>query len=208
MENSETLKQYLTYTNDIEEVKSICGDLFAQLKVYHSKGYYIPNINSNSIVMTENKYYSNDGYSKFTFLDIAPMSSEREKTKKENIIDLCKLTIGAYVSSSIENSFIDYTGLKTKYIKDMFGELEPFLPDLDYFRKTIDESEVTYYSDYLSDKYGSNINKKGSNVYQKSTSVGRLYTKEEEAAYINSTFVLTLLLIIMIVIIVAMLLIL
>lgn len=183
MEMKETLRQYLTYNKDPNEVEGIFINLDKQLKYLHSNGYCVNELNSDSILLEQSKYTSSDNQSVFMFSSIS-RSNDIEKDYSSNIIDLSKLAIGAYIST--ENGFCDYSQLSTDYIKKYFGEISSYLPNPDYFSDIIMRSELSYYSDFIKKESG---NSKSNSIQKaKTNEYGKMYAREDEAAFVQLVF--------------------
>ena len=125
MEKSETLRQYLTYNKDSDLIDDIFLKLDNQMKYLHGKGYFVSELNSDTILLDES--YDEPA---FVFSAISK-SSNKEQDFKKNIVDLSKLAIGAFISS--ENGFCDYTKMSDNYIKRYFNEISYYLPHPNYF---------------------------------------------------------------------------
>lgn len=181
MEKKETLRQYLTYNKDANEMEQIFYNLDSQLKYLHSNGFYVRDLNSDTIFLEENKNYSHNGQSVFMFSSIAK-SSNIDKDITSNIKNLSKLAIGAFIS--IDNGFCDYTNLDNNYIKKYFDEMSYYIPNSEYFRSIVTENDVImYYSDFISQK---NSGGKGNAVQKvKANSYGKMYVNDEEAAFVQ-----------------------
>lgn len=181
MEKKETLRQYLTYNKDTNEMEQIFYNLDSQLKYLHSNGFYVRDLNSDTIFLEENKNYSHNGQSVFMFSSIAK-SSNIDKDITSNIKNLSKLAIGAFIS--IDNGFCDYTNLDNNYIKKYFDEMSYYIPNSEYFRSIVTENDVImYYSDFISQK---NSGGKGNAVQKvKANSYGKMYVNDEEAAFVQ-----------------------
>lgn len=181
MEKKETLRQYLTYNKDANEMEQIFYNLDSQLKYLHSNGFYVKDLNSDTIFLEENKNYSHNGQSVFMFSSIAK-SSNIDKDITSNIKNLSKLAIGAFIS--IDNGFCDYTNLDNNYIKKYFDEMSYYIPNSEYFRSIVTENDVImYYSDFISQK---NSGGKGNAVQKvKANSYGKMYVNDEEAAFVQ-----------------------
>lgn len=181
MEKKETLRQYLTYNKDANEMEQIFYNLDSQLKYLHSNGFYVKDLNSDTIFLEGNKNYSHNGQSVFMFSSIAK-SSNIDKDITSNIKNLSKLAIGAFIS--IDNGFCDYTNLDNNYIKKYFDEMSYYIPNSEYFRSIVTENDVImYYSDFISQK---NSGGKGNAVQKvKANSYGKMYVNDEEAAFVQ-----------------------
>lgn len=183
MEKKETLRQYLTYHKDFDEINQIFINLDSQMKYLHQKGYCILDLNSDTILLESDKANSNIDQNTFMFSSII-RSTNRDQDFSNNIVDLTKLAIGAFIS--VENGFCDYSQLSTNYIKRYFGEIAFYLPNKEYFANIIVDNKMSYYSDYVQAKSDKNRN----NTIQKTkaTEYGKMYSGEEESAFIQLVF--------------------
>lgn len=180
----ETLRQYLTYNRDINEVSNICYNLDRQLKYLHSQHYYVSKLNSDNILCENNA--SSSGYTTFTFSSIAKCHDVNQNIH-DNIVDLAKLAIGIYIS--LENGFCDYTALDISQIRGSFDDIKTFIPNSDYYEKVIvDDDTSMYYSDYLHRL--SSSSKTNAIQKVKATNQGKIYGYDdiEDAAFIRIIF--------------------
>lgn len=178
MEKSETLRQYLTYNKDSDLIDDIFLKLDNQMKYLHGKGYFVSELNSDTILLDES--YDEPA---FVFSAISK-SSNKEQDFKKNIVDLSKLAIGAFISS--ENGFCDYTKMSDNYIKRYFNEISYYLPHPNYFESVLVEGRAGYYSDYV--RIQGENSKRNSMVKTKTNEYGKLYASNEEAAFIKIVF--------------------
>lgn len=181
MEKKETLRQYLTYNRDTNEIAQIFYNLDNQLKYLHRKGIYVNELNSDTIFLEENKNNSNDNQAVFMFSTLAK-SKNIEKDISNNVVDFSKLAIGAFIS--IDNGFCDYTNLDNNYIKKYFDEMACYIPDAEYFRDVVINNDTTvYYSDFINNK---NMGGKGNAVQMiKSNAYGKMYVNDDESAFVQ-----------------------
>lgn len=184
METRETLRQYLTYNKDFNEIEGIFISLDRQLKYLHKNGYCVNELNSDTILLDKNKYSSYDNQSVFMFSSISK-TKNNDKDFSENVLALTKLAIGAYIS--VENGFCDYSKLSNDYIKKYFNEISYYLPNSEYFSKVIMDNNISYYSDYV-DALVSGNSRNNSIQKRKSTEYGKMYVYEEDAAFIQIVF--------------------
>lgn len=185
VEKKESLRQYLSYNKDMEEINRIFVNLDNQMKYLHQKGYCIGELNSDSIVLEQSKYDTDSNESVFMFSSIVK-SLNPTQDYLSNIVDLTKLAMGAFLSS--ENGFCDYSQLSTDYIKKYFSEIRNYLPNKEYFEQVItNDNTLNYYSDYVAKKEEGRTR---SNSIQKTkaTQYGKMYTNDEEAAFIQLVF--------------------
>lgn len=178
MGKSETLRQYLTYNKDSDLIDDIFLKLDNQMKYLHGKGYFVSELNSDTILLDES--YDEPA---FVFSAISK-SSNKEQDFKKNIVDLSKLAIGAFISS--ENGFCDYTKMSDNYIKRYFNEISYYLPHPNYFESVLVEGRAGYYSDYV--RIQGENSKRNSMVKTKTNEYGKLYASNEEAAFIKIVF--------------------
>jgi len=183
MEKKETLRQYLTYNKDVNEINEIFINLDKQLKYLHQNGYCVNELNSDSILLEQSKYSSPDNQSLFMFSSIT-IARNGVKDYSDNVLALTKMAVGAYISS--ENGFCDYSQLSTDYIKKYFTEISVYLPNSSYFSKVIMDNDISYYSDYIQMTTGNSR----SNAIQKrkATEYGKMYIPEDNAAFIQIVF--------------------
>ena len=181
MENKETLRQYLTYNRDTSEIEQIFYNLDSQLKYLHSNGFYVKDLNSDTIFLEENKNYSHNGQPVFMFSAIAK-SKKMDEDISNNIKDLSKLAIGAFIS--INNGFCDYTNLDNNYIKKYFDEMSFYIPNAEYFRDVMEENgTMMYYSDFVTQKASGG--KGNATQMVKTNSYGKMYVNDQEAAFVQ-----------------------
>lgn len=181
VEKKESLRQYLSYNKDMEEINRIFINLDHQMKYLHQRGYCIGELNSDTIVLENER----DNEKVFSFSSIV-RSNDPTSDYSSNIMDLTKLAMGAFLSG--ENGFCDYSQLSTDYIRKYFGEIKPFLPNKDYFEDVImSPFASSYYSDYV---VNMDLGRARSNSIQKTkaTQYGKMYTNDEEAAFIQLIF--------------------
>ena len=183
MGKKETLRQFLTYNKDINEVEEIFINLNEQLKRLHQSGYCVGELNSDTITLQDDNYSFPNQQKNFVFESIVK-SHNKANDIRDNIVDLSKLAIGAYMS--VEHGFCDYTALSTEYIKKNFNDISYFLPNSNYFSSVIIDDMCFYYSDYIQLESGN----KRSNNYQKTkaNNYGKMYAYEDDAAFIQIVF--------------------
>jgi len=183
MEKKETLRQYLTYNRDVNEINEIFVNLDRQLKYLHQRGYCVSDLSSDSIILESNKFSSPDNKNVFMFSSIT-RTNNSVKDYSDNVEALSKIAIGAFMS--VENGFCDYSQLSTEYIRKYFGEISMYLPNSEYFAKIIQDGDISYYSDYIQMTTGNSRN----NTIQKrkATEYGKMYVPEEDAAFIQIVF--------------------
>ena len=181
MGNRETLRQYLTYNKETNEIEQIFYNLDAQLKYLHSNGYCVLELNSDSILLENNKNASSNNQTVFMYASIV-RTNNPEKDFSRNIEDLSKLAVGAFIS--IENGFSDYSTFDTSYIRKYYDEMAFYVPNSEYFRSVIVDGNATmYYSDFVNQKSGGG--KDNSRQMIKANSYGKMYVPDEEAAFVK-----------------------
>lgn len=181
VEKKESLRQYLSYNKDMDEINHIFINLDHQMKYLHQRGYCIGELNSDTIVLENEK----DGERLFSFSSIVK-SGDPIRDYSSNIMDLTKLAMGAFLSG--ENGFCDYSRLSTDYIRKYFGEIKAFLPNKDYFENVImSPFASSYYSDYVASMQDGR-SRNNSIQKTKATQYGKMYTGDEEAAFIQLVF--------------------
>lgn len=181
MENKETLRQYLTYNKNADEIEQIFYNLDNQLKYLHNKGIYVNELNSDTIFLEKNKNDSNNNQAVFIFSSLAK-SKNIGNDASDNIVKFSKLAIGAFIS--IDNGFCDYTNLNDNYIKKYFDEMSYYIPNAEYFRDVVINNDTTlYYSDFINNKKTGG--KGNSNQMIKSTAYGKMYVKDDESAFVQ-----------------------
>lgn len=183
MEKRETLRQYLTYNKDTSNIEKIFIDLDNQLKYIHSQGFCVSELNSDSIIMEESYNSSYMGLPKFSFSSISRFG-DVAKDVSNNITDLSKLAIGAYIS--VENGFCDYSQLSTNYIKQYFNEILFYLPNASYFKGVMIDNDISYYNDYI--QMNSGNSKSDSRQKSYTNAYGKMYTPDDDAAFIQLVF--------------------
>lgn len=151
----ETLKDYFSYENDIDEVSGIFENLSRQLKIIHSKDMYVPNLSSKEIIVDDDVSFEN-----MTF------SENIEADKRKNILSLAKIMIGTYLS--INTGFKDFSSVDDKWFLDnldsIFETINVENFDKDYFSSIFLEGNNTYYSEYLDRKRQGEVLQGTSNV--------------------------------------------
>lgn len=139
----ETLKDYFSYEMDSSNVDSVFENLSRQMKVIHEHGLVIPTLSCDSISFNNN--FSFEAMSK-------PINFEQEK--KENIISLSKIMIGAYIS--IGSGFRDFSSVDSKWFSDNIDDICSSVAMSDYNTEYLSSLFLSnsneYYSDFL-DKY-------------------------------------------------------
>lgn len=184
MEIKESLRQYLTYNKDVDSINNIFISLYDQMKYLHQNGFYISELNSDTIFWEEENELKNGQQPEFTFTAISRSKNETNDFSK-NILDLTKLAVGAFIS--VENGFCDYTKMSTEYIKRYLSDISYYLPNSDYFENVLQNGNTNeYYSDFL--KKGQNAGKNNAIVKTKATEYGKMYSSYDEAAFIRIVF--------------------
>ena len=193
MENRKTMSfvNYLNSEKDSTEIVSKLYLLDKQLFEWHKRGYYVQNLDFDSIYLT-----SEDGYDELypMFSNIIKASSDEKK--QENIRDLAYLSLGIYVSLQTgTNSFYDYTKISRanpSFIKDNYHLIASTIPEYKEYYDGIVEGKYDYLNNYIA-----NINKNGgkgnshANVLSFSTPIGRAMAVNDnktDAAFVSSMF--------------------
>jgi len=146
--------------------------------------YYVGKLNSDTILLETNKNSSPNNQPVFIFSTIEN-SNNPGKDFSNNIVDLSKITLGAYIST--ENGFCDYSSLDTSYLRKYFDEMASFVPNSEYFRRVIVDGDITmYYSDFLDIK--NSRDKNNSRQMVKSNNYGKMYTQDDESAFVQIVF--------------------
>ena len=181
MENKETLRQYLTYNKDTNEIEQIFYNLDNQLKYLHRHGVYVSELTSDTILLETSKTNSKDNQSIFMFSSLAK-SNDIDKDAANNIVELSKLAVGAFIS--VDNGFCDYTNLDNNYIRKYFDEMAYYIPNSEYFRNVVIDGDTTvYYSDFINSKKSGG---KGNSAQMvKSTPYGKMYVNDDESAFVQ-----------------------
>jgi len=178
MKDKETLRQYLSYNKSVDGIEQIFCNLDTQMKYLHKKGYYVKDLNSDTILLEEYGVPSKNRPASFSFSSIERLHDM--KNVSDNIVDLSKLMIGAFIS--VENGFCDYTNLEHNYIKKYFEEMSYYIPNADYFRNVILNNDTSmYYSDFILEN--AQRGKSNANHLVKSNNYGKMYVPDEEAAF-------------------------
>ncbi len=174
--SNETLRQYLTYNKDPEIIENIFYNLDLQMQYLHGQGYYVNELNSDAIIFRSNN--------SFVFASINK-GRDISKERHDNIVDFAKLFMGAYIS--IENGFCDYSCLDTNYIKKNFDSIKWLIPNSEYFEDVIVNDDTSmYYNTYINKLSG---NSKGnSRQMVKATVQGKLYSYDEDSAFVKIIF--------------------
>lgn len=136
----ETLKDYFSYEVDSSNVDDVIESLSRQLKMIHERGAVIQPLSCDSIVY-DNKFYF-DSLSK-------PVDFESEK--KENIVTLSKIMIGAYLS--IGAGFRDFSNIDSKWffenIDDICSSVGMSEYNKEYLASIFLSNNSLYYSDFM-----------------------------------------------------------
>lgn len=181
MGDKESLRQYLSYANDGNTVVGVFSQLDQQLKLLHQAGYYVPTINSDTIIREEDV---------FVFNVIAKFDN-REDNISSNVVSLAKLAVGAFAASG--NDFYDYTYLDTAYLKESFKDIEFIFPEEDgvgeYYKKVIVEGITNeYLSDHIALSQGGNA-VGNSRTFVKTTPAGiALSGRSDDAGFVRIVF--------------------
>lgn len=139
----ETLKDFFSYEMDSSNVDNVIENLSRQMKVIHEHGLVIPSLTCDSISFDNN----------FSFESMS-RSYNFEEEKKENIVSLSKIMIGAYIS--IGSGFRDFSSVDSKWFSDNLDDICSSVAMSEYNREYLSSiflsNSTEYYSDFL-DKY-------------------------------------------------------
>lgn len=142
--NGELLRNYLIYTKDVDSITKAFYSISYQLKLWREKGYYIPDISSDTIIGTS------DGFA-FTK---AIKNSGDNSYYDDNMKSLAKVFLGAYLS--IDGGFVDYSSFSDGYIKNNFALIGSLLPRnnyiYDYLKSLLENDYYCYYTDFVNKK--------------------------------------------------------
>ena len=140
----ETLKDRLLYDYDPEELPKIFNKLFLKLKNIHKENKFVPWLNINSIVCSEDD---------FIFVNSVKTDNIEEKSG-ENIRALAKIMIGCYMRQG--DLFNDLSQTPDSWFINNLDNIfscfnyEDF--DKEYFYGVFVEQKNDYYSEYLNRK--------------------------------------------------------
>ena len=129
----ETLNQYFAYSDDYSNINNIYINLSRQLKIIHEHSMVVPNLTGESVVYDED----------FSFTAMEP-SDNFEVDKRQNIVSLGKIMLGAYLSLS--TGYRDFSGVDDEWFSSNIDSICSSI--------TSDEFESQYYIDVFSN--GSN----------------------------------------------------
>lgn len=164
----ETLKDYFSYEVDSSNVDRIIEDLSRQLKMIHERGAVIRPLSCDSIVY-DNKFYF-DSLNK-------PVDFNSEK--KENILTLSKIMIGAYMS--VGAGFRDLSCVDSKWfaenIEDICSSVGISEYNKEYLMSIFLSNSNLYYCDFL-DNHRQKERLQGSGNIQTYTKVLRTAASE------------------------------
>ena len=152
---------------DQNEIDQIFLQLDKELKYLHSKNYYVYIINYNTIVKNDEEVPTFLEIYKFNF------SQNKQQIMDENIDDLNKTILGAYVYNisiqsglSIPLDYVNYVEISKHspdYISSNFERIKMSIPNYEekeLFYSNYIQGELSYYSDYISEKTSLNAIKK------------------------------------------------
>ena len=165
-----SLSRYLLYENDKSKILEMIYQLDKQLKLLHSKHFYVQNLNAESILYNEDETFSFNNILKFT-----------------------QLSLGIYAFVSFpQNVFTDYSKLDEEFIYNNYLMIREFVPyAADYYDSIIIDKRYSYYSDYIDrmKERESSSNKRGNSLI-KATTAGKLYSDDSnnKAAFSNVVF--------------------
>lgn len=190
-----TLRQYFEYNKNAtnSDIEQIYYNLDSLMKHIHDKGYYVSKLDSDSIVLSNDRNYSSDEKPLFTFSNIDKNYNFEHNCIVNNISDLSKLAVGTFIS--IETGFCDYSKLDSRYISENFDDMSSFIPNYEYYRGVIvDKNTTTYYSDFINQKNSGG--KDNLRQMVKANNYGKMYVPEEESAFVKIVFYPVLIIII------------
>lgn len=139
----ETMSQYFSYSKDYAELPVLFGNLYQKLRIMHDNGMCVPSITAEDIVYD----------SEFSFKSMV-LADNLELRKRENIVDLTKLFLGAYVSLS--TGFRDFSQVDSDWFFNNLDSInsiitaENFYPE--YFRSVFVEGNNIYYDEFAEKK--------------------------------------------------------
>ena len=189
----ETLDQYFSYNNDYSQLSNIFLQLYAKLRVIHENGMYVPNISANNIVYDGN----------FSFGSMS-LSNNIELNKRENLVSLTKLFLGAYLSLS--TGFRDFSSVDIEWFSNNMDGIVSVVDDenfsSEYFSSVLFGGDNVYYDDFLKKKsqdsdlnsrsnkrgYAKVLSNAGSKFYEDQTEEIEENPFERKTAYINFIF--------------------
>lgn len=186
MGNQYTFKDFLQEEHDSSKLLEVLYSLDKQLKYLHSKGYYVNNINFDSIIKNEENVF------KFMYVDKLPADNSNLYVKG-NIDSLAKVSLGAYVYiTSYEfgyvgdiNSF-DYEKISRQnpdYVVQNYEFIRSSIPAADEFGEYYDgviDGQFGYFCDFVDKKrMASQQNKSSAITMVKSTAIGRAYRDDD-----------------------------
>ena len=184
----ETLKQYFSYNKDCD-LSGIFYLLSRKMKVIHQNAMYVPVVDANHIV------FDND----FSFDNMA-LSSDFINDRKNNIENLAKIFIGAFLSLGTE--FYDLSQVDNNWLINNLDEISSSITadsyPKDYFESVLLNGKDNYYCDYLEKlKNSSELNNSlaykkvlsnaGSKYYQDQSEIDTSAI-EKKVAFINYLF--------------------
>lgn len=180
-----SLSRYLLYENDKSKILEMIYQLDKQLKLLHSKHFYVQNLNAEAILYNEDETFS--------FSSIIRNSYDEEKNIKNNILKFTQLSLGIYAFVSFpQNVFTDYSKLDEQFIYNNYLMIREFVPyAVEYYDSVIIDKRYSYYSDYIDrmKERESSSNKMGNSLI-KATTAGKLYSDDSnnKAAFSNVVF--------------------
>lgn len=194
-DNYITLKKWLNSHNsnhdsEIAEFQKLFYNMDLNMKNIHERGYYITDFNINNILISDNKVKFN-GVKKLFYED-------QEYFIRKNIFYMSCLAIGVY------NDCLNYINPEnSKSLKDNFQYFTNFIPAdvVPYYKGIVERDARVYLSDYVKAKVAqerkkeqslldisgqnSSSSKSSNMVKSKSTLVGRLYSDDNTAAFVQ-----------------------
>lgn len=138
-----SLKSWIDYFRDEEEMKEIFLNMDRALKYIHEHGYCIQTFDPNCIEIL------NDSLNQIRFSELMKMpddSVEQRKIVKEDIYNSSFIQIGLYTNC------LSY--LKKDFLKSNFDGFATFLPenDVPYYRGVIERGASVYLCEYVAER--------------------------------------------------------
>lgn len=185
--SSKTFKQELSDSLDSSKILEYLSLLDEQLKYIHSCGYYIDNINFDTIII--------NGYQDLGFIGIFPVNNleSSQNIYNNNIKQLAEVSLGAFVylsSARLGNiqdpSYFDYSKITAnkdpEFISKNYPIIRQAIPyEPGYYDNVIIRKQYDYFGDYLNKNEENNNTMNKSPKLVKATAAGRVYSGEEAA---------------------------
>lgn len=184
MEYREDFRSYLTYNPDVDTIWNSFYNLDQKMKIIHSKGYYVSELNADTIVCVHKE--NQRPYLEFTSIGVL----KNRDDILDNIKNLSVLAISSYLSVGI--GFSDYTKGNYNMLKNAFESIVENcdIPDSNYHKQLIVYDKVLgYFSDNCDDKLHNTSNSRNRTIV-KSTPQGGLYSNMDyENTYEKAGFI-------------------